>query len=135
MNSKGFGYFSSLPFWYSSYLPQRIQNLIIRDYASSLNIALAWSLPEMSNANSLYTFHQLLSDCQTNSCNHIISTSLLMHCSSNIHEILSSSQENNITFHFAIERISVTPNDDLSVSCKALNTIKLSSSWPSTLMN
>ena len=39
-----------------------------------------------------------------------------MHCSSNIHEILSSSQENNITFHFAIERISVTPNDDLSVS-------------------
>jgi len=48
MNKKALGYIASHPFWDNSYLPQRMQNNLVRMYCEKKSYSLVWSIPEVS---------------------------------------------------------------------------------------
>lgn len=48
MSKRALGYIASHPFWGDSYIPQRIQNNLVKTYAESKDLSLIWSIPEVS---------------------------------------------------------------------------------------
>ena len=48
MTKKAIGYIASHPFWGNAYIPQRIQNNLVRLYSENNNLSLVWSIPEVS---------------------------------------------------------------------------------------
>ncbi len=48
MNKRALGYIASHPFWDNSYLPQRMQNNLVKMYCEKKGYSLIWSIPEVS---------------------------------------------------------------------------------------
>ena len=102
-HKKAFGYISSSPFWRGRYVPQKIQNLIVRDYCIQKNIDFVWSLPEISLINSSLSFNELLRLRNDNDVTDIVFISSQMHKPSLLRSIINTCFIENVNIHFAIE--------------------------------
>ena len=111
MNKDCFGYISSIPFWFDTYLPQRIQNIIIRDYCKQNELNLIWSSPEVSHGVSITSFQDIILKADDLSFSHIVAISFMMHTPSTWEIISEILIEKKLTMHFAIENISINCNE------------------------
>jgi len=124
-----FGYMSSTPFWYGTYLPQRIQGIIIRDYCLSNDIVLKWSIPEISKENRTFTYHRLVNYAGENNIDGIVIISYLMHSFSIIEEIIEEAHANGLSIHFAIENVSISKNEDPGSFWSTAQAAHLAKGW------
>ena len=114
MNNHVIGYIASHPFWDGAYLPQRVQNTLVRSYCESNKLTLLWSIPEVSigyqKTPALTNFLRAANRKEINSIVFISyqmnTPKTIMHC---LREIIGRS----ISAHFAIENCTVKTHQDL----------------------
>ena len=110
--------------WYMGYIfsreidgniiPQKVQNLVIRDFAQRSNMNLILSSTEYKMQNSFLILNSLIAK-KTNKYTGIIIYSLFMLKNySNLNKILEKIKKNNIRLFCALEEIEIKKNSDLS---------------------
>ena len=124
MNNWAVGYISSSPFWHGTYLPQRIQNIVVRDYCYQNDLKFLWSLPEVSSPDLLFSFHDLLQKASLGHVKHIVAISYLMHDNNTWDKVVELASLKKLSLHFAFEN-TVVDLDDLSSARDNLFEIKL----------
>ena len=102
-HKRAFGYISSTPFWRGQYIPQKIQNLIVRDYCIQKDINFVWSLPEISLIDSSLSFNELLRLRNEKDVTDIVFISSQMHKPNLLRPIINTCFAENVNIHFAIE--------------------------------
>ena len=118
------GYISSSPFWYGTYIPQRVQNIIIRDYCRQNNLSFSWSLPEVSAGVSTFAISQLLRDIPKEVSGFIF-ISIRMHTPEVMQTIIEEILSLHLTAHFGMENISVTSAPELTSLMRLLRVSNL----------
>ena len=109
MNNFAVGYISSSPFWYGTYLPQRIQNIVVRDYCSQNDLKFMWSLPEVSSPDLLFSFNDLL---HKSSCSHFRHVIAITNHDNNVWEnVFNLAAIKEPTLHFAVENVAIDLNN------------------------
>jgi sporadic carbohydrate cluster protein (TIGR04323 family) len=110
--------------WYMGYIfsreiddniiPQKVQNLVIRDYAQRFNMNLILSSTEYKIKNSFLILDSLIAK-KTNKYKGIIIYSLFMLKNySKLNKILEKVKKNNIRLFCALEEIEISNNSDLN---------------------
>ena len=110
--------------WYMGYIysreidgniiPQKVQNLVIRDYAQRFKMNLMLSSTEYKIKNSFLIFDSLIAK-KTNRYKGIIIYSLFMLKNySKLNKILEKIKKNNIRLFCALEEIEITNKSDLN---------------------
>lgn len=110
--------------WYMGYIfsreidgniiPQKVQNLVIRDYAQRFNMNLILSSTEYKMKNSFLILDSLITK-KTNKYKGIIIYSLFMLKNySKLNKILEKIKKNNIRLFCALEEIEIRNNSDLN---------------------
>tara|TARA_B110000211_G_C13939516_1_gene490988 strand:- start:535 stop:945 length:411 start_codon:yes stop_codon:yes gene_type:complete len=96
-----------------SIIPQKVQNLVIRDYSQRFNKNLLLSSTEYKMKNSFLMFNSLISE-RNNKFNGIIMYSLFMLKEfANIEKILFKLKKNNIQLFCALEECEIKNKSDL----------------------
>jgi sporadic carbohydrate cluster protein (TIGR04323 family) len=95
-------------------IPQKVQNLVIRDYAQRFNMNLILSSTEYKIKNSFLILDSLIAK-KTNKYKGIIIYSLFMLKNySKLNKILEKVKKNNIRLFCALEEIEISNNSDLN---------------------
>ena len=96
-----------------SIIPQKVQNLVIRDYAQRFNINLILSATEYKMKSSFLIFDSLITK-KTNKYKGVIIYSLFMLKSyTKLNDILRNIKKNNIRLICALEEIEIKNSSDL----------------------
>ena len=103
MNKKSLGYIASHPFWEDSYLPQRIQNNLIRMYCENINYSLIWSIPEVSIGYKSTPFLNDFLNSNKDEIDAVIFISYQMNHPLSIIKSISEILNKSIEEHFVIE--------------------------------
>ena len=108
MTNQAIGYIASHPFWGNSYLPQRIQNNLVRTYSENNDLSLIWSIPEVSiNYKETPALKNFLKNTPEN-VDSIIFISYQMNHPRIIINSISDILNKSIKVHFVIENCSVS---------------------------
>ena len=103
MNKNALGYIASHPFWNDSYLPQRIQNNLVRNYCESKKYSLIWSIPEVSiGYRSTPALNNFLLTIN-NEIEKVIFISYQMNHPTSIIKSIAKILEKSLEVHFVIE--------------------------------
>ena len=95
-------------------IPQKVQNLVIRDYAERYNMNLLLSSTEYKMTNSFLIFNSLISR-KTKKYKAVIIYSLFMLKNfPKLGNILINLKKNNIRLFCALEEIEIKDNSDIS---------------------
>ena len=95
-------------------IPQKVQNLVIRDYAERYNMNLLLSSTEYKMKNSFLIFNSLISE-KTNKYKAVIIYSLFMLKNfQKLKNILINLKKNKIRLFCALEEIEIKDNSDIS---------------------
>ena len=95
-----------------SIIPQKVQNLVIRDYAQRFNINLILSATEYKMKSSFLIFDSLITK-KTNKYKGVIIYSLFMLKSyTKLNDILRNIKKNNIRLICALEEIEIKNSSD-----------------------
>ncbi len=95
-------------------IPQKVQNLVIRDYAERYNMNLLLSSTEYKMKNSFLIFNSLISE-KTNKYKAVIIYSLFMLKNfPKLKNILINLKKNKIRLFCALEEIEIKDNSDIS---------------------
>jgi len=95
-----------------SIIPQKVQNLVIRDYAQRFNMNLILSSTEYKMKSSFLIFDSLIAK-KTNKYKGVIIYSLFMLKNySKLNNILKNIKKNNIRLICALEEIEIKNNSD-----------------------
>lgn len=110
-------------------IPQRIQNMIIREYFEKNDIPFSLSATELNNSNEI-----ILKSISDNSHNYdsivFYSTSTLNGNIENTINIFSNILKNKCSIHFAYDDLSISNNDDINKMEELLTINKLSVDSP-----
>ena len=109
----GMGYISSREID-GNIIPQKVQNLVIRDYAERYNMNLLLSSTEYKMKNSFLIFNSLISK-KTNKYKAVIIYSLFMLKNfPKLKDILIRLKKNKIRLFCALEEIEIKNNSDIN---------------------
>ena len=107
MTKKAIGYIASHPFWGNAYIPQRIQNNLVRLYSKNNNLSLVWSIPEVSiNYKKTPALKNFLKNASEN-IDSVIFISYQMNHPSIIVESIIEILNKSIEVHFVMENSNI----------------------------
>ena len=107
MTKKAIGYIASHPFWGNAYIPQRIQNNLVRLYSENNNLSLVWSIPEVSiNYKTTPALKTLLKSLPEN-IDSVIFISYQMNHPTIIIESIIQILNKSIEVHFVMENSTI----------------------------
>ena len=117
MNNTVVGYIASHPFWDGAYLPQRVQNTLVRSYCETNRLSLLWSIPEVSiGYQKTPALTNFLRDARRKEIDSVVFISYQMNTPKTIIRCLREIIELSISAHFAIENCTVeTPQDLIKI--------------------
>lgn len=96
-----------------SIIPQKVQNLVIRDYSQRLNKNLLLSSTEYKMKNSFLMFNSLISKKNNKFKGIIIYSLFMLRNFPNIEKILFKLKNNDIRLFCALEEIEIKNKSDL----------------------
>ena len=96
-----------------SIIPQKVQNLVIRDYSQRLNKNLLLSSTEYKMKNSFLMFNSLISKKNNKFKGIIIYSLFMLRNFPNIKKILFKLKNNDIRLFCALEEIEIKNKSDL----------------------
>ena len=102
-----------------SIIPQKVQNLVIRDYAQRNNINLLLSSTEYKMKNSFLMFDSLINKKNKNFNGVIVYSLFMLQNYADREKIIHKLKNNNIKLFCALEEIEIKDNIDL-VSLKKI---------------
>ena len=98
-----------------SIIPQKVQNLVIRDYSQRLNKNLLLSSTEYKMKNSFLMFNSLISKKNNKFKGIIIYSLFMLRNFPNIEKILFKLKNNDIRLFCALEEIEIKNKSDLDL--------------------
>ena len=110
--------------WYMGYIssreidgnmiPQKVQNLVIRDYAQRSKMNLLLSSTEYKMKNSFLIFNSLINEKNNKYKGIIIYSLFMLKDFLKLDKILKNIKKNNIRLFCALEEIEIKRNSDIS---------------------
>jgi len=132
MDKKCLGYISSSPFWHNTFLPQRVQNIIVRDFCLTYGFSLVWSSPEVSYGSNLYTFDVLTDQIRDCHLHGIVFCSHLQIPYIRLVSLIERCLNADCSIYFAIENIHISSVDDLRMYQDTILASSVSVNWNTT---
>lgn len=113
MNKIAIGYIASHPFWDGAYLPQRVQNHLVRMYCEKNQLKLIWSMPEVSVDHREMPALKNFFNGSNQEVNAVVFISYQMNEPSQIINFTEKLLSKSVVVHFVMENLCIQTQGEL----------------------